>query len=105
VTDMDDRDNGMAWQVRAGEVFTEDALLCGGSLTGARMCIRLLGADMRCEEHGERRRMTTAAAEPTREQRIQTTAQVLHERRHPLGSAPSCGRCRADAQALAHIVK
>ncbi len=39
----------------------------------------------------------------TPEQRTEGIAQVLHERRHPLGSAPSCGLCRGDAEAVAAL--
>lgn len=33
--------------------------------------------------------------------RIEAAAQLLHERRHRAGSAQVCGRCRADATAVA----
>ncbi len=45
----------------------------------------------------------SATSELTREQRVEVIALVLHERRHLLGSAPSCGRCRADAEAVADL--
>lgn len=37
------------------------------------------------------------------EQRIEVTAMTLHNRRHPLGTAASCGRCQADAEAVAQV--
>jgi hypothetical protein len=36
--------------------------------------------------------------------RIETAAQVLHNRRHRAGTGKSCGRCRDDARAVAEAL-
>lgn len=43
------------------------------------------------------------STDPTTTDRIEAAAQVLHERRHPLGYGQVCSRCRADAEALAAL--
>lgn len=37
-------------------------------------------------------------------ERVETAAQVLHDRRHPLGASHACDRCRADARAVADVL-
>lgn len=37
-------------------------------------------------------------------ERVETAAQVLHDRRHPLGYGHTCDRCRADARAVAAVL-
>ena len=36
--------------------------------------------------------------------RVETAAQVLHDRRHRAGTAHTCGRCREDAAAVAAVL-
>jgi hypothetical protein len=38
-------------------------------------------------------------------ERVEAAAQVLHERRHPLGYGQVCGRCRADARAVLDLLE
>lgn len=48
-------DNGLAWQIKAdGQTFLEDAVLCGASLRGARLCILPLNDELECPDHGQR---------------------------------------------------
>ena len=44
-----------------------------------------------------------AWAEVCRDERVDTAAQILHNRRHLLGTANTCERCTGDARAVAVV--
>lgn len=48
--------------------------------------------------------LAQAWAQVCTDQRVETAAQILHARRHPLGTASSCGRCVEDARAVAAVL-
>ncbi len=52
-------------------------------------------------EHAEA--LAQAWAEVCRDERVDTAAQILHNRRHLLGTANTCERCTADARAVAVV--
>lgn len=52
-------------------------------------------------EHAEA--LAQAWAEICRDERVDTAARILHNRRHLLGAANTCERCTADARAVAVV--
>ncbi len=45
-----------------------------------------------------------SAEQERHRERLETATQVLHNRRHWAGTASSCGRCRADVEAVAAVL-